>query len=46
MSWIFLILIGVLFVSTSSLFQRVLLKDEQSDPFTYAIIFQLIIAIL
>lgn len=46
MSWIFLILIGILFVSISSLFQRVLLKDEQSDPFTYAIIFQLIIAIL
>jgi drug/metabolite transporter (DMT)-like permease len=46
MSWIFLILIGILFISISSLFQRVLLKDEQSDPFTYAIIFQLIIAIL
>jgi len=46
MSWILLILIGVLFISISSLFQRVLLKDEQSDPFTYAIIFQLIIAIL
>lgn len=46
MSWIFLILIGVLFISISSLFQRVLLKDEQSDPFTYAIVFQLIIAIL
>ncbi len=46
MSWIFLVLIGVLFISTSLLFQRVLLKDEQSDPFTYAIVFQLIIAIL
>jgi len=46
MSWIFLILIGVLLISISLLFQKVLLKDEQSDPFAYAIIFQLIIAVL
>lgn len=46
MSWIFLVLIGVLFTSTSSLFLRILLKDEESDPFTYSIVFQLIISAL
>lgn len=46
MSWIFLALIGILFISVSSLFERVLLKEEQSDPFTYSIVFQLLIAAL
>lgn len=46
MSWIFLVLISILFASIASLLQRVLLKEEQSDPVAYAIFFQLIIAVL
>lgn len=46
MSWIFLILIGILFTSVSSLLERVLLKEKRSDPFVYAIVLQLMMAAL
>ncbi len=39
MSWQFLILITIIVYSTSNLFHRILMKDEQSDPFAQSVAF-------
>src|SRR5262245_61590169 len=42
MDWIIFSLLSVFFFSSSALFQRVLMKEESSDPYPFAIAFQLI----
>jgi transporter family protein len=44
MTWVFFVFAGVLIASTASLIQKALLNEEKSDPFVYAIIFQLMTA--
>lgn len=39
MSWLFLTILSVLIYSTSNTFHRVLMKDEQSDPYAQSIVF-------
>lgn len=46
MSWLFLTLISVLFVSLANILQRVLMKREKSDPYSYALIFHFLLGIL
>ncbi|MDD2823414.1 MAG: DMT family transporter [Candidatus Daviesbacteria bacterium] len=46
MPWQILIGISVTFFAVSTLLQRVLLKDHDSDPVAYSIFFQLLIGIL
>lgn len=41
MFWFYLVIVGVIFLSFATLLQRVLMKEEQSDPVAYAIVFQL-----
>ena len=45
MSWFVLVIISVIFFSVSSVLQRVILKEEQSDPLSYAAIFQLLVGV-
>ena len=40
MPWIFFSLLSILAVSISNILQRVLMKDDKSDPFLYSIVFQ------
>lgn len=42
MSWQVLTLLSVLFISISNLLQRVLLRDEKSNPAAYSIVFQIL----
>lgn len=44
MLWFYLISLSTLFLAIANLLQRTLMKEEQSDPFAYAIVFQLIVA--
>lgn len=46
MNWQFLILASVFLYSVSILLQRVLLKEERSDPVAYSIFFQLLTGLL
>jgi drug/metabolite transporter (DMT)-like permease len=44
MGWLILVLVGTLFWSITTLLQRAFLKEEQSDAYTYAIVFQLLVS--
>lgn len=44
--WILLILISAVAFSISTLLQKVLLSEEQSEPVSYAIVFQLLTAVV
>ncbi len=46
MSWLIIILINVLAISSASLFQRLAMKEEASEPVTATIIFQFILGAL
>jgi len=46
MSWLILVLVSAFSLSVATLFQRLLLKEEQSDPAAYAAFFQLLVAVL
>ncbi len=46
MNWLFLTLLSVFAVSLANILQRVLMKDDKSNPYSYAIVFQFLIAIL
>lgn len=46
MNWFLLTLISVLSVSVANVLQRVLMKHDKSNPYSYAIIFHLLLAFL
>lgn len=46
MNWVFLNVISILFVSVANVLQRVLMKHDKSNPYSYAIFFHLLLAIL
>lgn len=46
MSWFLLVLNSAISFSLASLLQRILLKEEQSDPIAYGVVFQFLIAVL
>lgn len=46
MNWLLLTLISVFVVSIANILQRVLMKDDKSNPYSYAIVFHFLIAIL
>lgn len=46
MNWFVLTLLSVLGVSIAGVLQRALMKDDRSDPYSYAVTFQILIAIL
>ncbi|MFA5349227.1 MAG: DMT family transporter [Candidatus Paceibacterota bacterium] len=46
MIWLILVLLGTFFWSITTILQRAFLKEEQSNHYSYAIIFQLLVAIL
>lgn len=45
-SWQFLIAVSILAISFSTLLQKMLLRDEESDPIAYSIIFQFLVAVI
>lgn len=46
MSWVVLALLSVFLFSISSLLQRVLMKDEQSNAHAYSIVFQILLGVI
>lgn len=46
MSWFFLTLLSVFIVSIANILQRVLMKGDKSDPFSYAIVFHFLLGIV
>lgn len=46
MDWLLLTLVSILVVSIANILQRILMRDDNSNPYSYAIVFQLLIAIL
>ena len=46
MSWIFLLLINVVAISIASLFQRLAMKEEESDPVLSSTIFQFLLGLI
>lgn len=46
MNWQLLVAISVITFSFSTVLQRILLKDEDSDPIAYSIIFQLLVGLI
>lgn len=46
MNWLWLTLFSVIFVSLANVFQRVLMKDDKSNPYSYAIVFHFLLGIL
>lgn len=46
MSWLFLTILSVVIASVASILQRVLMKDDKSNPYSYAIIFHLLLGVL
>ncbi len=46
MSWLTLTLLSVIIASVASILQRVLMKDDKSNPYSYAIIFHLLLGVL
>lgn len=45
-SWFLLIVISVFLFAVSTILQRLLLKDDKSDPVAYSIIFQIIVGLI
>jgi uncharacterized membrane protein len=45
-NWLFLTLLSVLIASLANIFQKVLMKDNKSDPYSYAVIFHFLIGFL
>ncbi len=43
MNWQILIIVSVIFASLSTILQRILLKNDKSDPVAYSIFFQLLV---
>ncbi len=46
MSWLLLAIIGTIFFSLTILLQRVFLKEGQSNHYAYAVVFQLLVALI
>ena len=46
MNWVFLVIISAFTSSLTRIFQKVLLKDKDSDPFAFGFIFQITVAFL
>lgn len=46
MSWQAFILVSVLFLSVGTLFQRIAMKEKESDPWSFSVIFQILVASL
>lgn len=46
MSWLIIVFINVLAISVATLFQRLAMKEEGSDPITSTMIFQLLLGVL
>ena len=46
MSWLALTILSVVIASVASILQRVLMKDNKSNPYSYAIIFHLLLGVL
>lgn len=46
MNWLTLVLIGTTSFSVTTLLQRALLKEEQSDPVAYGFVFQILVSFL
>src|SRR3989338_3839051 len=46
MNWLILTLLSVLVASVASILQRVLMKDEKSNPYSYAIVFHFVLGFL
>lgn len=43
MNWLFLTLISVIVVSFAGIVQRVLMKGDKSNPYSYAIVFHILL---
>ena len=46
MSWLFLTVLSVFVVSIANVLQRVLMKGDKSNPYSYAIVFHFLLGIL
>lgn len=46
MLWFYLVIINILFLSISTLLQKILMKEKDSDPYVYALTFQLTVTIV
>ena len=46
MSWLFLTILSVVIASVASILQRILMRDDKSNPYSYAIIFHLLLGVL
>jgi len=46
MNWLILTLLSVVFSSIASILQRVLMKDDKSNPYSYAVVFHLLLGCL
>ena len=46
MNWLLFTLLSVLFVSIAGILQKALMKDDKSNPYAYAVVFQFLVAIL
>ena len=46
MSWLFILLINVIAISVATLFQRLAMKKEESDPVLSSIVFQLLLGFI
>ncbi len=46
MSWFIFALLCVFFVSFANIIRKVLMKDDKSDPFSYAVIFHFLIGVI
>ena len=46
MAWLALTLLSVVIASVASILQRVLMRDDKSNPYSYAIIFHLLLGVL
>lgn len=46
MNWLYFTLISVIFSSVASIFQRVLMKNDKSNPYSYTIVFHILLGCL
>ena len=46
MSWVAITLLSVLVVSVANIFQKVLMKGDKSDPYSYAVIFHFLLGVI
>lgn len=46
MTWLTLALASAFFFALAAILQRVLMKDDKSDPVAYAFVFQFLIALM